>query len=121
MIQERSYCGYRIYRHIGDDSVVTRRCLVKVLQCDGTGYELPCSAGPLWGPLIGFEWGYVGVGPMQLSYDLCVHMLASPQDAKSLCRGLCSVWTSRLAYDGWSISYRDFRALLRTVKSAYDF
>lgn len=64
----------------------------------------------------GFEWGYGGSGPAQLSLAILADCLGDDMAALKRYQRYKEVVVSRLPYRGWTLSSRDIQQVLEAIE-----
>lgn len=67
----------------------------------------------------GFEWGYLGSGPAQLAFALCLHVLAGDVPrARRVYRDVAFTLVSAFPEDAWSIDQTELKRAIEGLEQA---
>jgi hypothetical protein len=94
---------------------LTSGCVVTVVE-DGRGRDLDPQLGVRNHSPTGFEWGYAGSGPAQLSLAICIDVLGDVARARRVYQAFKFLVVAHFARDEWSLTAADAAATIATIE-----
>jgi Family of unknown function (DUF6166) len=91
-------------------------CLVTVHEDDGIMRELPLRLDLRNHSPTGFEWGYPGSGPAQLSLALAADVLGDDDQAQDVYQDLKFKVIARLPHDHWRLTEDQLRQAIQQIQ-----